>query len=107
MKRTYVKGDYGYDITFTLTDADGNAVDLTNQTSIVLRLARPEDTTAKLLGACSVVGTPTDGICKYAVQSGDFDEAALYDGSIVVTFSSARQTADGFQIEIKDELPST
>ena len=107
MKRQIVVGDYGYPLTFTLTQADGSALDLTNQSSIKMRVAKPKVATAHMIEDCTVVGDATDGVCKYTVADGDFDEEAMYDVSIVVTFPASRITADGNQIEALRELPST
>jgi len=107
MKRQVIVGDYGYNLTFTLTQANGNALDLTNQTSIKLRIAKVKVDTAHKVVDCQVVPPATNGICKYTVANGDFDEETIYDASIVVTFASSRVTADGLQIEVLRELPST
>jgi len=102
-----VQNDYGYDLEFQLKDDEGDAVDLTGNTSIKVFIAELEATTTKVTGTC----IPTDeegGLCKYTVESGDFDEAPkTYEVEVEVTYASKVVTARGLIIEIKTELPES
>jgi len=102
-----VQNDYGYDLEFQLSDASGNAVDLTGATAIKVFVAEPGKTTAKIVGDCTVVNA-TGGLCKYTVVSGDFDEAPKqYDVEIEVTYVGKVVTARGTVIKIISELPES
>jgi hypothetical protein len=102
-----VKNDYGYDLEFKLTDAEGNAVDLSGATSVKVFIAEPGSSTAKVVGTCTVTDA-TGGLCKYTVQSGDFDTAnKTYDVEVEITYSDRVVTAKGVKIVVLPELPET
>lgn len=74
---TFVKGEYGFDINFTLTEDDGSTIDLTNKT-VTFQTKNLNDTEKKIDGACTIVDA-TSGTCKYTVQETDMDVIGIYE----------------------------
>lgn len=103
---TVVQNDYGYDLEFQITDAQGNPVDLTGAMSINIFIFEKGSTVAKVVGTCEVSGNPANGICKYTVQSGDFNEAPKkYNVEIEVNYVGRTITAKGVRIKVLREAP--
>lgn len=80
-----VVGDKNYDLNFVLTDAQGNAVDLTNAT-LAFKAQLLSDLSISSSEAMTITDATT-GACKFTVQPGDFSIAGEYNCQIVVTFS--------------------
>jgi len=99
-----VQNDYGYDITFTITDTDGNVVNITGAT-ILFKVGRPGDTMIVSAGACTVTDGP-NGVCTYEVQSGDFAVVGKYDAELQITFSGGTpvMTIPNLVVYIRGEL---
>lgn len=96
------KNDYGFDLNFTITDADGTAVDLTS-TTVSFRVAK-EGYKAIIDATCSIVDA-TAGTCKYTAQTGDFDVVDTYGYEVEVAGASQVNTARGSdEIKIIEEL---
>jgi len=103
-----VQNDYGNNIEFQITENDsGDAVNLTGASTIKCFIAEPEATTAKVSGTCDAVDAE-NGLCKYTVQNGDFDEGdKTYEVEVELTYSSKVITARGGVIIVKKELPES
>jgi hypothetical protein len=100
-----VKGTYGYNITLTLTDADGTAVNLTGAT-IKFKMAEKDAATLKVDGNCTILDA-VGGICYYTLVSADTDTAGLYKGEIEATWTSPAkvQTWKFSKIIMEADLP--
>jgi hypothetical protein len=72
---TAYEGDYGYDLQFTVTDVDGDAVNLTGGT-VKFKMAKPTGSSLDVEGTC-VLTDPTNGRCVYTTQSADFATAGV------------------------------
>jgi len=80
------KGAYNYYLTFTLTQGS-SALNLTGAT-VELKVADfNTPTTVKFTGSC-IVTDASNGICKYLVQSSDFDSAGQYKGQLHITYTA-------------------
>jgi hypothetical protein len=106
---TLKQNDFGYDLEFSLTDADDKPVDLTDATEIKVFIAERNATVAKVVGVCAPVGDEKEGICKYTVKNGDFDEAPKeYEVEVEVAYDTTKNvTAFGVLINIEKELPES
>jgi len=82
--KNFYKDDYGFDIHFALKDKNGDAVDLTNVTSVAFKLMKKNGTVVKVSGTCSITNPSTLGTCFYSVGSGDFDEVGEYEYQIQI-----------------------
>lgn len=74
---TFVKGEYGFDISFALTEDDGTAIDLTGKT-VKFQTKNLNSTVKKIDGTCTIVDA-AKGTCKYTVQSTDMNEVGIYE----------------------------
>ena len=102
-----VQNDYGYDLEFKLTDASGNAVDLTGAVTVKVFIAEAGSSTAKVSGECTVTDASA-GLCKYTVEDGDFDTAGkTYMVEVEVTYASKVVTARGVVVKVLAELPES
>jgi len=100
-----VKNDKLYDLNFTLQDASGNAVNLTNASSISLKVQKVGATALKFTGNMIKV-VAASGTCKYQVAAGNFDETGEYHAEIEVTFSGGQiSTFSDIYIIVLPELP--
>lgn len=102
---TLVQGDWGYDLNFTLQDADGNIVDLTDG-SLTLQAQSQETPSVQFSGAMAIVDA-TLGRCKYTVQATDFPQAGVYNIQFVVVFSGTGEqiTFSDIQFTVESRVP--
>lgn len=84
VKKLFV-GDYGFALNFTLKDGDGNAIDLTNATSVTFKLIKENGTVLKTSGACTINTPKTLGTVFYTVLSTDLDEVGEFTYQIMIT----------------------
>lgn len=99
------QGDKGYDINFTLKDADDVVIDISGAT-LLLNVQKQGEATVKFAGAMSIV-SGTAGTCKYTPAATDFDEVGDYYAEIQITFSGGTKilTLGDIVIRSKPELP--
>jgi hypothetical protein len=102
---TLIKNDKLYDLTFTLKDATGTAVNLTNGT-LKFKVQKAGAAALKFTGTMTVIDANA-GTCKYQVQATDFDSTGRYDAEIEVTYSPSTEiiTFSDIIIKVKDDLP--
>ena len=96
------QNDKGYKLNFTVKDADGEVVNLTDKT-ISFQVAEKVTFTEKFAAACEIVDAAL-GTCSYTVAATDFDTVNNYYGSLQMTKDSDIQTARRFEIEVVKEL---
>ena len=105
----FIKGDYGFNITLTLTDASGTAVDLSDGASeavIKFKMALLGASVLTVDGA-GVVSDASNGVCYYTVAITNFDTAGIYNAEVEATWSSTArvQTWKFNKISISQDLP--
>ena len=96
------QNDKGYKLNFTVKDADGEVVNLTDKT-ISFQVAEKVTFTEKFAGACEIVGAAL-GTCSYTVAATDFDTVNNYYGTLQMTDSADIQTTRRIEIEVVKEL---
>ena len=96
------QNDKGYKLNFTVKDADGEVVNLTDKT-ISFQVAEKVTFTEKFAGACVIVGAAL-GTCSYLVATGNFDTVNNYYGTLQLTEDGDIQTTRRFCIEVIAEL---
>ena len=96
------QNDKGYKLNFTVKDADGEVVNLTDKT-ISFQVAEKVTFTEKFAGACVIV-SGVAGTCYYKVVEGNFDTVNNYYGSLQMTKDGDIQTTRRFEIEVVKEL---
>jgi len=103
---TVYKGDYGYDLQFTITDVDGDPINLTGAT-ITFRVAAYDDSELLVNGSCVIV-VAADGTCVYTTASGDFDDADDYEAELRIVYGGAtprRFTIQNMNLKVEEILP--
>lgn len=117
---TVTKSDYGYLLTFTITDASGSAKDLTGYTGTI-EVWRPSVPDTLIVNSALAVLSATDGTATYTLQSTDFTTSTYYEGRIrlATAASSQVESVESFLVsipggayyctlaELKDELNIT
>jgi hypothetical protein len=95
----YIKiGESGYDIEFVVKDADGDVVDISS--SDVTITVKDQGGTA-IIDEEDCTGENSSGECTYAVQSGDFDTAGVYDVTLTVTTGSQILKVTGIFLNVE------
>lgn len=86
-----IAGEDGDTITIPLQESNGDASDLSGQTSVSFQARLEGDVpgvdTLRIDGTMTVVGAETLGIVSYVVQAGDFVIAGIYLVQIKAVFS--------------------
>lgn len=101
-----VQNDELYEIQFTLKEYDGTALDLTDVSSIKLKVAAVGGTALELTGTCTKQSPYTNGICTYEVQNGELATVGRYHAEIELTYSGGKiWTSERFDILVEKDLP--
>lgn len=83
------QGNFGFDLTFTIQNADGTPRDLTNITDITLYVYTQEQTPTMLFsGPCTPVVPLTKGVCTYSVVSTDLSKIGTFDAELEMITST-------------------
>lgn len=101
-----IRNDKGFDLEFTITDAEGKAVDLTDASANFIMCAQGA-TTLKIDASCNITGAAA-GECKYTVQDGDLDTVEAYDAELEITYTGGKViTATAPTIKVVSDLPKS
>jgi hypothetical protein len=97
-----IKNDFGYVITFNVTDSTGIPIDLSGAT-IVWRF-RLKGSTTFVDGAC-VSASPTTGVCTYTVTATNFTTVGEYEAELKMTWGTSKKlSVKSDQIFIVNEI---
>jgi len=97
--------DKGYDIQFTLQDANGDPIDLENITSLSLKAQKQGASVVALTGAMTVISAAL-GTCKYVVQENELATPGDYYAEIQASFTGGKIVTFGdFVIRVLSDLP--
>ena len=91
-----IQGDYGFALSFNLTNDDGTVLDLTGATSVLKLL--DVNTMASLLTKTVVAAVPTSGVASFTVASTDFTTPGVYLYQITNAYSTANKTTVGTEV---------
>jgi hypothetical protein len=102
---TIVQGDFNFDLKYTITDADGNPVNLAGATVTFLAQLQ-NDPTISFTTVCLVTDAAA-GKVTYTVAETDFPVAGLYNCQLqaVYTGSNETVTADFIQVYVDARIP--
>ena len=100
---TLVRGDKGFDLEFTVQEADGTVFDLTGAT-VKFKMALPQNAQLKIDGLCTITD-PLDGKCKYTIQDGDLDTSGTYVAELEITIGAKVITVTDIIVKIVKDLP--
>ena len=97
------RDDYGYWWTFTVTDEDGTALNISDASSVSFKIGR-------YLGRTSIAKTMSfdsdgsDGKVKVKFSSGDLSTCGYFDAEIQVNYASGRRTTKNLTIQVVPDL---
>lgn len=95
--------DYGYDISFTVKDSQGQAVDLTGVTKVEFEVVEIDTFRNLIDGECVIVEAST-GKVKYTVGSEDFTKSGNYKGALRIVYPTKIITTKTFFITVGKKL---
>jgi len=95
--------DYGNDIILTFTDEDGNALDISDASSVNLVVGDLDGSTF-ITKSMSFVSDGSDGQVKFSFNSGDITVSGYYDAVIQVNYSDGRRSSKPFTIQFVPDL---
>lgn len=99
-----VQNDHGYDLSFSLQDSSGVALDISNAT-LAFNAQAESDYTIQFDNPMAVVNA-SGGLCKYTVQATDFVTSGNWTAQIVVTYNTGEVlTFSGITIVVTAALP--
>jgi len=84
------QNNYGYDITFTVKRTDNTPEDLNGIQGVKFQVV-DADTYRHIINGDCVITDPTNGICTYTVQQGDFAKAGNYRGSLQIQYTPSKR----------------
>lgn len=94
------KSDKIIDLDFTVTDADGDVVDISGST-VAFRVAKPGNTPI-ISGACT--GMNVSGQCTYTIVAGDLSEEGIFDAELEITTGTQIITARDIVVKVGGQL---
>jgi hypothetical protein len=103
-----VQNDYGYKMPFTLTDGNGNPVDLTGAT-LSFKVQSAQDPSQALLtqSGAMAIDVAASGTCHFTPATGDFPSPGTFVVAITATWSASEVlTWSGIQIVVVPALPT-
>ena len=97
---TVKKGDFGYDLTFTLLDSDGETPFNLTGYSGKLNISSNGFSTNDILGGTMSLVVAANGTIKYPVVTTNFDVIGEYVGQVEVTKASTNLTWGPFRFSV-------
>lgn len=98
---TVPKGDYGYDLTFTVNDSSGTAYPLSGYTITLKVWNFGVSGTLLISSACTPV-VAASGTCKYTVKNEDFDTVGVFDAELELTQTGKVESVQPFNITVAE-----
>jgi hypothetical protein len=80
--------NFGFDLTFTIQNADGTPRDLTGMEVDLYVFTQEQAPTMLFTGPCTLSLTPTDGKCTYTVLSTDLSQIGTFDAELEMTIDN-------------------
>lgn len=99
-----IKGNYGWDESFSIQNADATKFDLTGYTPIV-KVWQQGVSTLSFSGVCSTGAYPASGVATYTVASGVFNTAGDYHFRLELTKTGTTLKTDLKTIQVIDDEP--
>lgn len=98
---TIPKGDFGYDLNFTITDSDGTAYNLTGYTATLKVWAKGDPSTLTVDAPTTLV-VAASGTCKYEIVDGDFGSKGFYNFELELTKAGAEESTQVYELEVTE-----
>lgn len=91
--------NFGFSLTFTVQNADGSAFDLTSLYVTLYVYTQEQDPTLLFYGNCTISGSPTLGVCTYAVVQGNFPTTGTYNAELEMTDTEAPTPPSNIEVD--------
>lgn len=102
---TFSKGEYGFNLSFTILNPDNSIKDLTGYTiKFVMKdnsVGTGRTGNVVVNAACSITSPATNGQCTYTVVSTDFNIPSNYLASLILTKSGDQEETIQFNMIIQ------
>lgn len=98
---TVKKGDYGYNLNFTVKDSDGAAFNLTSYT-ITFKVWTQGKPGTLLVNAACTIDVAASGTCHYTIVDGDFPIAAVYKWELELTKTGVKDSTESANLTVND-----
>ena len=98
---TVPKGNYGYNLAFTIQDADESAYNLSGYT-VTLKVWPQDIMTAPIVNSACTIDTAASGTCHYTVQNGDFDYIGNYLCELELTQSGIVESTRNYTLTVEE-----
>lgn len=92
-------GDKGFNLAFTVQDADGNAFDLTGYT-VSMKWWSGANTSGASSGSCDIT-VAASGTCTRTVADGDFDMSGVYNFELKLAKTGVVESTKSYTLEVK------
>jgi len=93
--------DMGFNLNFTVKNADGSALDLTGYT-IKLKVWRVGQPGLLLLNGSCDIDSAVDGTCHYTITATDFTSVGTFKAELELTKAGVIESTGSFDIEIME-----
>jgi len=98
---TVAKGDYGYNLAFSIVNSSGTAYTLTGYT-ITLKVWKDTKSHVLLVNdTCNIVSAAL-GTCTYPVLINDFNNVGVYNMELELTQAGIVESTQRYKIEVVD-----
>lgn len=98
---TIPKSDKGFNLSFTVYDADGEIYPLTDYT-VTLKVWKPGVPGTLVVNSACNVSNATAGTCTYAVNAADFASIADYKMELELTKANFRESTQNYDIKVEE-----
>ncbi len=100
-KLTIPKSDYGYELTFSVQDANGAAYDLSAST-VTFKAWSPLTPSTLIVNATCSKSTTVTGQCTYTIASTDFTTAGQYLAELELTRTGVKESTEPIMVIVRD-----
>lgn len=94
--------DFGYDLNFTVTKADGSARNLTGLDTVKLKTWLPGSPGSPKINDDCIVDNAAGGLCHYTLKDGDTDLLGTFIAELEGTAAGLQDTLGQFEITVKE-----
>ena len=102
MTTTYIpSSDMGFNLNFTVKNADGSAHDLTGYT-IKLKVWKVGQPGLLLVNGSCAINNAVDGTCHYAITAADFTSVGAFKAELELTKVGVIESTKTFGIEVME-----
>ena len=102
MTTTYIpSSDMGFNLNFTVKNADGSAFNLTGYT-IKLKVWRAGQPGLLLVNGSCAIDSAVDGTCYYTITATDFTSVGTFKAELELTKAGVIESTGSFDIEVME-----